>query len=94
MIERDRQTIHGLGRGAATAHRVHDRAARYVVVKPSATARALELTDPPVYNVISRLEKAGILREVTGRQRGKIYAYDQYLSLLNEGTEPLAGDIR
>jgi len=91
MIERDRQTIHGLGRGAATAHRVHDRAARYVVVKPSATARALELTDPPVYNAISRLEKAGILREVTGRQRGKIYVYDQYLSLLNEGTEPLSG---
>ena len=48
----------------------------------------LELTDPPVYGAISRLEEAGILREVTGRQRGKIYVYDQYLALLNEGTEP------
>jgi Fic family protein len=89
MIEGDRQAIHGMGRGAATAHRVHDRAARYVVIRPSATARALQLTDPPVYNAISRLEEAGILREVTGRQRGKVYVYDQYLSLLNEGTEPL-----
>lgn len=90
MIERDRQTIHGMGRGAATAHRVHDLAARYVVVRPSATARALGLTDPPVYNAISRLEEAGILREMTGRQRGKIYAYDRYLSLLNEDTDPLS----
>ena len=90
MIEQDRQRILGMGRGAATAHRVHDLAARYVVVRPAAAARALELTDPPVYAAIGRLEKAGILREVTGRQRGKIYVYDQYLSLLNEGTEPLA----
>jgi cell filamentation protein, protein adenylyltransferase len=91
MIENDRQMIHSMGRGAATAHRVHDYAARYVVVRPSATARALGLSDPPVYNAVSRLEEVGILREVTGRQRGKIYVYDQYLSLLNEGTERLSG---
>ena len=89
MIERDREAIQGMGRGAATAQRVHDHAARYVVVRPSATARALRLTDPPVYNAISRLEEAGILREMTGRRRGRIYVYDEYLSLLNEGTEPL-----
>jgi Fic family protein len=90
MIERDRQKIHGMGRGAATAHRVHDLATRYVVVRPSTAARTLDLTDPPVYNAISRLEAAGILREVTGRQRGKLYVYDEYLALLNEGTEPVA----
>jgi len=89
MIETDRQTIHGMGRGAATAHRVHDLASRVVVVRPSTTAQILALTDPPVYQAISRLETAGILREVTGRQRGKIYVYGQYLDLLNEGTEPL-----
>ena len=75
------------GRGAATAHRVHDLATRYVVIRPAATARTLRLTDPPVYGAIGRLEEAGILREVTGRLRGKIYVYDQYLALLNEGTE-------
>ena len=87
MIATDRQTIHGMGRGAATAHRVHDLAARYVVIRPAAAARTLGLTDPPVYGAIGRLEEAGILREVTGRQRGKIYVYDQYLALLNEGTD-------
>ena len=51
--------------------------------------RAPELTDPPDYNAINRHEEAGILREVTGRQRGKVYVYHEYLSLLNEGTEPL-----
>jgi Fic family protein len=89
MVERDRQRIHELGRGAATAHRVHDFAARYVVLRAPAVAATLGLSDPPVYAAIARLEAAGILREVTGRRRGKLYVYHEYLALLNEGTEPV-----
>ncbi len=86
MIERDRRTIHEFGRGAATAARVHDLASRFVVFRPTVAAEQLGLSAPPVYNAVSRLEEAGILREVTGRQRGKLYVYDEYLARLNEGT--------
>lgn len=86
MVERDRQTIHELGRGAATAHRVHDLVTKRVLVRPSVAAKMLGLTEPPVYAAIARLEKVGILRELTGCQRGKVYAYDEYLSILNEET--------
>jgi Fic family protein len=89
MIETDRQAILTFGRAAATAHRVHDLAARYVLVRPSTMSETLGLTAPPVYAAIARLEEAGILREITGRKRGKLYVYDQYLSILNEGTEPI-----
>lgn len=87
MIERDRQRIHGLGRGAATALRVHDLAVRRVVVRPPIAARQLELSEPPIYRAITRLEEAGILREVTGKARGKTYVYGEYMDILNEGTE-------
>jgi Fic family protein len=87
MIERDRQRIHGLGRGAATALRVHDLAVRRVVVKAPTAAQDLALSEPPVYRAISRLEETGILREVTGRSRGKTYVYGEYMDILNEGTE-------
>jgi Fic family protein len=91
MIERDRQTIHGFGRGAATALRVHDLASGFVVLRPTTAAQLLQLSDPPVYAAVRRLEEAGILREVTGRQRGKLYVYDEYLARLNEGTtEPVS----
>ena len=86
MIDRDRQRIQALGRGAATASRVHDLAARFVVVSAPQLAGPLGMTAPPIYEAIGRLEEMGILREVTGRQRGKLYAYDEYLALLNEGT--------
>ena len=87
MLESDRQAIHEFGRGATTAHRVHDLAARYVLVGASSAATQLGLTSPPIYAALDRLERAGILREATGRRRGKLYVYDQYLAILNEGTE-------
>lgn len=86
MIERDRQVIHEFGRGAATAARVHELASRFVVFRPTTAAEMLGLSAPPVYAAVNRLEEAGILREVTGRQRGKLYVYDEYLGRLNEGT--------
>jgi Fic family protein len=87
MIERDRQRIHGLGRAAATAHRVHDEAVKRVVVKVPTAARQLKLSEPPVYGAVARLEELGILREVTGKSRGKTYVYGEYMDILNEGTE-------
>ena len=35
------------------------------------------------------MQQLGILREITGRQRRRIFVYDAYLSILNEGTEPI-----
>jgi Fic family protein len=57
------------------------------VVKAPTAARQLSLSEPPVYAAIARLEEAGILREVTGRSRGKTYVYGEYMDILNEGTE-------
>lgn len=87
MIERDRARIHELGRAAGTALRVHDLAVKRVVVKPRKAAQALDMSEPPVYGAIARLEEVGILREVTGRARGKTYIYGEYMDTLNEGTE-------
>lgn len=33
--------------------------------------------------------KLGLEDELTWRQRNRIFVYDQYFSILNEGTEPL-----
>ena len=38
---------------------------------------------------IEQLTKLGITREITGKRRGRLYAYDRYLAILSEGTEPL-----
>lgn len=86
LVERDRQRVSSLGRASATAVRVHERLVKEIVGRPSEVARVLGLSEPPVYQAFSRLEDLGIVREITGRQRGRMYAYDRYLELLNADT--------
>ena len=33
------------------------------------------------------LERLGIVRELTGKKRNRLFGYEAYLSILNEGTE-------
>jgi Fic family protein len=82
LIEKDREVIHDLGRGAASALRVHELAGRRIVLTAGATARILGLSVPTVNAAVARLEEAGILREVTGRKRGRVFVYHAYLALL------------
>ena len=35
------------------------------------------------------MRQIGIMREITGKQRRRLFAYGRYLDILNEGTEPL-----
>jgi Fic family protein len=84
----DEIRIQGIGRGAGSALRVH----RHLQVQPiasiAATSRKLALSVPTITDSIIHLEKLGIVREVTGGKYGRLYCYNQYLNILNEGTEP------
>ena len=82
LLERDRAAIHGLGRGAASALRVHELAGERIVLAAGDTAKRLGLSVPTVNAAFARLERAGILREATGRRRGRLFVYDAYLELL------------
>jgi Fic family protein len=86
MVERDRQKLHGIGRGSSTALLIHNFVVRFVILSVPRTAQSLELSEPTISNGVKRLEEAGIVREVTGRRRGRLYVYEEYLKLLNEGT--------
>jgi Fic family protein len=87
LVEADRQRVQQLGRASATAVRVHDRLAREIVGRPAEIANQLKLSEPPVYQALARLADLGIVREITGRQRGRVYAYNKYLAILNADTE-------
>lgn len=38
---------------------------------------------------LEKVEKLGIISEITGKRHGRKYAYKTYLDNMNEGTEPL-----
>ncbi len=84
----DRERIGGLGRAAGSALRVHHELQRRPLVSIAALCRSSGLTTPTVGKALASLEGLGIVREVTGRRRDRVFAYDRYLALLAEGTEP------
>ena len=44
---------------------------------------------PTLTKTMKHLKDLKIVRETTGGKRNRIYAYDGYLKILEQGTEPL-----
>jgi Fic family protein len=89
LFDRDRQAIEALGRPASSALRVHQLLQTKPLITIPLAAQALGLSRPTVASSLTHLQEAHIVRETTGRQRSRAFVYTRYLTLLNEGTEPL-----
>ncbi len=89
MVREDRSRLQGTsGRRAGSAVRVHHALAKRVLSSLSATSRDARLSFSATSSAMDLLVTQGIAREITGRSRNRVYVYDQYLSMLTEGTEP------
>ena len=86
LVDGDRQAIHRLGRATGSALRLHELAVRQVVFRIPEAARDLSLSEVTVANTAAHLERLGIVREITGRSRNKLFVYSKYLAVLEEGT--------
>ena len=89
LFETDRTTIEALGCRAGSALQVHQFIQTRPVVSVAQATRALPLSAPTVRKSIGHLVDIGILTEVTGRRRDKVFSYARYIKTLSEGTEPL-----
>jgi Fic family protein len=89
LFAEDRHRIQTLGRSASSALRVHEYMQKKPLMNIGAAAETLELSIPTVADALKNLTKIGIARETTGRQRGRVFAYDRYLQIVTAGTEPL-----
>ncbi|MGH8746533.1 MAG: Fic family protein [Burkholderiales bacterium] len=89
VAQRDREKIRNRGRSAGSAEVVHHALQRMPVCTVARLAKTTKLTLPTVLKALDALEGLRIVREVTGKQRHRIYHYDGYMRVLNEGTDPL-----
>ncbi|MDD4891190.1 MAG: Fic family protein [Phycisphaerae bacterium] len=89
QFESDRARIEGLGRRAGSAGRVHQLMQKRPIVSIPLVARMLKVSAPTARSAIDAMEKLKIVREITGKQRDRLYAYDQYMKILDEGARPL-----
>ncbi|MCP4374785.1 MAG: Fic family protein [bacterium] len=92
LFDEDHLMVETLGRKAASALRLHELLQRHPITTISNGAKQLNLTAPTVRNAIASMEGLGIVREITGKQRDRIYLYNRYLQILDEGTEPIKNE--
>ena len=87
LVGRDRLRIIAHGRPTVTAIQLLERLPSNPVVTVPGASALLGLTAPPTRKAIQLLESLHILREITGRRRGRLYAYEDYLQILtgNDG---------
>lgn len=86
MFEEHRKKIQKLGKVASTALRVHDSLKKHVIVSLPAVSKELELSFPAVSKAMLNLQKMGLVREFTGKQRHRLFSYEAYLKVLVQGT--------
>lgn len=89
LFERDRQRIEQIGRAAGSALQVHQYLQRKTFISVPDAVEELKLSGPTITNAVKHLEDFGIVREVTGKARHRLWFYQDYLAILSEGAEPL-----
>lgn len=87
LANKDRDKISSLGRASPSALQIH----RALMERPITTsgwlAEKTGITPATVNKALSRLERLGIVRELTSRKRNRLFSYTGYLDIMNQGTE-------
>ncbi len=89
VFEDHRRKIESLGRPAASVLRVFEHMQRNPITSIPAASRSIGISAPTVAKSLVHMQNLGMLREITGRQRHRLFVYHAYLAILSEGTEPI-----
>ncbi len=87
LFQSDRARLHALGRKGGSALKLHDILQLQPVTTVSRLVSKHGFSPPTANSALRLLVELGIAREITGYQRNRVFAYNEYLRTLNEGTE-------
>lgn len=87
VFSADRSRIEPIGRRAGSTLRVHEALKSRPILSVPETCRKTGLSFPAASSAMGLLAELGIAREITGKRRNRLFVYDAYLTVLNEGTD-------
>ena len=82
----DRGRIETTGRRAGSALRVYEILKARPIISLSSACGKTGLSFPAASKAMELLGELGIVREITGKRRNRIFVYQNYLAVLEEGT--------
>ena len=89
LFHEDQDRVEGLGRAAANALRAFHALRKKPLASINDLSAHTGMAFPTAARAVESLQQLGILREITGRSRHRVYEYDRYIEILNEGATPL-----
>ena len=89
LFATDQSRIQQTGRRAGSALRALQAFMTHPILYISSVRERTGLSISAATSAVTLLVELGIVRELTGQRRNRLFSYDQYLSILSEGTEPL-----
>ena len=87
LVINDRQKLLGYSKATIASIRLLEELPKKPIVTLHQATELLKLTKPPVIKALNILIECGMLTEVTGKKKDKVYRYEQYLDILSDGTE-------
>jgi Fic family protein len=84
LFAKDRARIATAER-AGSALRVHEQLQKHPFLTAAKTRALTGLTIPTINTSFGALQRLGIVTEVTGRSRDRVYCYKAYVDLLDDG---------
>ncbi len=89
LFAEDREKIRSLGRIAGSCLRLHEHLQRSPVTNIADATAGTGVNRTSISNCLQHLRELGVVHELTGNRRNRVFVYDRYIEALSEGTEPL-----
>lgn len=89
LFKADRDRITADSDRAGSSLRVHEWMQSNPFVTSNQLVEKIGLSAPTVNAALADLERLGIVTEITGKRRNRVFSYQSYLDILSEGTAPL-----
>lgn len=87
LFETDRRKLQHITSGKQSLLEVHRVFQRHPYLTSNRAMELSGLSRPTVNRAFRDLERMGLIREITGRRRKRVYVYTRYFTLLNDGVE-------
>ena len=85
LFKADREKISAINERSNSVLRVHEFLQTSPFLTASKAVEKTQLTMPTINAILDSLQRIGIIEEITGRKRGRVYTYSAYMKLLSEG---------
>jgi Fic family protein len=85
LFSYDHKNIEAIGKPSASTLIVHSYLQKHPITDAKKVVEHCKITLPTANKSLRHLAELGIVKEVTGKARNKIYAYQKYLDILSEG---------